>query len=99
MIYDRMKAARMLRVVLEVTDGALELAGRSGGESGLRVPAMDAEKVMRSLAAKGDVDGMYHEYLRLLQAGSSVGLPLYLRQRKSFESELYRFVTIYWERE
>ena len=89
----------MLRVVLEVTDAALDLAGRVGGDSALRVPAMEADKLMRALAAKGDVDAMYHEYLRLLQAGPTIGLSLHHRQRKSFESEFYRFVSIYWERE
>lgn len=96
MIYDKVKAARMLRVVLEVTESALDL-GRPGGEPQLRIPAMDAEKMMRSLAAKGDVDGMYHEYVRLLQAGADFGASLERHHRKSFESELYRLFKIYLE--
>ncbi len=54
---------------------------------------------MRSLAAKGDTDAMYHEYLRILQNGPSVGLTLHRHHQLSFESELHRFVAIYWERE
>jgi hypothetical protein len=99
MIYDRARAARMLKVVLDVTEGALDLAGRPGGLPSLRIPAMEAEKTMRSLAAKGDCDGMYHEYLRLLQAGAAVGETLDRRHQKSFESELYRFVKAYWEQD
>jgi len=99
MIYDRGKAGRMLKVVLQVTSGAIDLATRPGGEPSLRVPALDAEKVMRTFAAKGDVDAMYHEYLRLLQDGSAVGRTLDRLHHKSFESEFYRFVTLYWERD
>ncbi len=99
MIYDRAKAARMLKVVLEVTGGALDLAGRPGVESGLRVPAMETEKRMRTLAAKGDVDAMYQEYLRVLRDAPDVGQALHRRQHKSFESEFYRFVCLYWEPE
>jgi len=99
MIYDRAKATRMLRVVLDVTAGALDLAARPGGEPSLRLPSLEAEKVMRSLAAKGDVDAMYDEYLRLLQNGPTVGATLHRHHHMSFESELYRFVAIYWERE
>ena len=51
MIYDKVKTARMLRVVLDVTEGALDIATRPGGEAGLRIPAMEAEKLMRALAA------------------------------------------------
>jgi hypothetical protein len=54
---------------------------------------------MRALAAKGDVDGMYNEYLRLLQAGATVGSTLDRHRQKSFESEFYRFWSIYLERE
>ena len=99
MIYDKIKAERMLRVVVEVAQGAIDLAGRPGGEPSLRRPVLDAEKLMRALAAKGDVDGMYHEYLRLLQAGATVGSNLDRHRQKSFESEFYRFWTIYLERE
>ncbi|MFQ5876275.1 MAG: hypothetical protein ACE5JH_01075 [Acidobacteriota bacterium] len=99
MIYDRPKAARMLRVVAEVTEGALELAGRPGGEPSLRRPALETEKTMRTLAAKGDVDGMYQEYLRALQTRSEMGETLHRQRRISLESELYRFAAIYWERE
>ena len=97
MIYDRVKAARMLRVILDVTEGALDLATRPGGEIGARIPAMEAEKMMRSLAAKGDTDGMYQEYVRLLQAGRSLGETLERHHRKSFESEFYRLFKIYLE--
>ncbi|HKB07744.1 MAG TPA: hypothetical protein VKF61_05635 [Candidatus Polarisedimenticolia bacterium] len=97
MIYDKVKAGRMLRVVLDVTDGALDIAARPGGEVGLRIPAMEAEKLMRSLAAKGDVDAMYQEYIRLLQAGATFGTALERRHHKSFESELYRLFKIYLE--
>ena len=99
MIYDRTRAARMLKVVQDVTEGALDLAGRPGGIPSLRIPAMEAEKLMRALAAKGDCDAMYHEYLRLLQAGPAVGETLERRHQKSFESEFYRFVKVYWEQE
>ncbi len=99
MIYDKAKAARMLRVVLDVAEGALDLAGHPGGEPSLRIPALEAEKTMRALAAKGDVDAMYHEYVRILQAGPAVGQTLQRHHRKSFESEFYRFVSICWERE
>ncbi len=97
MIYDKVKTSRMLRVVLDVTDGALDIATRPGGEIGLRIPAMDAEKLMRSLAAKGDADAMYHEYLRLLQMGPTLGAALERHHHKSFESEFYRLFKIYLE--
>ena len=99
MIYDRDKAARMLKVVLDVTAGAIDLATRPGGDPGVRQPVLAAEKTMRTLAAKGDVDGMYHEYLRVLQDADHVGRPLDRMHQKSFESEFYRFVQLYWERE
>jgi hypothetical protein len=99
MIYDKPRAGRMLRVVLDVTEGALDLAGRPGGEPSLRAPALDAEKTMRGLAAKGDADGMYHAYVRLLQEGERVGLILERHHHKSFESEFYRFFKIWLERE
>jgi hypothetical protein len=98
MIYDKVKTGRMLRVVLDVTEGAIELASRPGGEPSLRIPALEAEKLMRAFAAKGDCDAMYHEYLRLLQI-DSLGRTLARHGRLSFESELYRFVRIYWEKE
>lgn len=97
MIYDKTRAARMLRVVLDVTEGALDLATRPGGEMGLRLPAMEAEKTMRTFAAKGDVDAMYHEYARLLQMGSTLGATLERHHHKSFESEFYRLFKIYLE--
>ena len=97
MIYDRIKTARMLRVVLDVTEGALDLATRQGGDMGVRVPAMETEKLMRSLAAKGDADAMYQEYVRLLQAGAALGASLERRHQKSFESEFYRLFKIYLE--
>jgi len=96
-IYDKVKAGRMLRVVLDVTEGALDIATRPGGEAGLRVPAMEAEKLMRALAAKGDADAMYHEYVRLLQSGPTLGAALERRHHKSFESEFYRLFKIYLE--
>jgi hypothetical protein len=99
MIYDREKAARMLKVFAEVAAGALDLAARTGGEPSLRIPVLEAEKVMRVLAAKGDVDAMYQEYLKLLHAGPDVGVTLERRHQKSFESEFYRFIKAYWERE
>ena len=99
MIYDKDKATRMLRVALEVAEGALDLAGRAGGKPGLRAPMLEAEKRLRTLAAKGDVDAMYDEYLRILRADSTVGEILTRHHQKSFESELYRFVSIYWERD
>jgi hypothetical protein len=99
MIYDKVKAARLLRVVLDVAEGALDLANRPGGDPRLRIPAMDAEKTMRSLAAKGDVDGMYHEYVKLLEVDRTIGGILDRLHHKSFESEFYRFVSIYRERE
>ena len=99
MIYDKAKAGRMLKIALEVTSGALDIATRAGGEPSLRLPALDAEKILRTLAAKGDVDAMYHEYLKLLQVASEMGRMLDRLHHKSFESELYRFVTTYWERE
>ena len=97
MIYDRVKTARMLRVVLDVTEGALDLATRAGGEIGPRTPAMEAEKLMRSLAAKGDADAMYQEYVRLLQPETTVGATLERHHHKSFESEFYRLFKIYLE--
>ncbi len=99
MIYDKVKSARLLRVVLDVTEGALDQAGGPTGSPSLRIPALEAEKVMRTLAAKGDVDAMYHEYLRILMPGPAVGEMLHRHHRKSFESEFYRFAAIYWERE
>ncbi|HEU4401372.1 MAG TPA: hypothetical protein VFT43_04640 [Candidatus Polarisedimenticolia bacterium] len=99
MIYDKVRAGRMLKVVLDVTEGALDLAGGPVGSPSLRIPALEADKAMRSFAAKGDADAMYHEYLRLLQVGPTVGETLERHHRKSFESEFYRFVKIYWERE
>ncbi len=99
MIYDKAKAARLLRIIADVTEGALDLAARPGGEPSLRIPALEAEKVMRALAAKGDVDAMYHEYLRLLQNGPTVGATLERHHQKSFESEFYRFVKTCWERD
>jgi hypothetical protein len=99
MIYDRVKAGRMLRVVLDVTEGALDLAGKPGGEPSLRIPALEAEKLMRGLAAKGDVDAMYHAYVRLVDPGSTVGTTLERLHHKSFESEYYRFYKIWLERE
>jgi hypothetical protein len=97
-IYDKAKAGRMLRVVLDVTEGALDLTTRPGGEPSLRPSALEAEKTMRGLAAKGDVDGMYHEYLRLVQGGVMLRT-LERHHHKSFESELYHFVKIYLEPE
>lgn len=99
MIYDRDKGARMLRVVLEVSGGALDLAIHQGGEPSLRKPALEAEKAMRVLAAKGDVDGMYSEYLRILARDADMGRTLHRNRHISFESELYRFAALYWERE
>jgi hypothetical protein len=99
MIYDRDKAQRMLKVVLEVTAGAIDIATRPGGEPSLRIPALDTEKTMRTLAAKGDVDGMYDAYLRLLKENPGIGRTLDRLHHKSFESELYRFAKLYWERE
>jgi hypothetical protein len=97
-IYDKVRTSRMLRVVLDVTEGALDIATRPGGEVSLRIPAMEAEKLMRSLAAKGDADGMYHEYVRLLlQTGSTLGAALERHHHKSFESEFYRLFKIYLE--
>ncbi len=55
------------------------------------------ERLFKKIVAKGDVDGMYHEYLRALTETPAVGLALHKRQRKSFESEFYRFVTLYRE--
>jgi hypothetical protein len=98
-IYDKTRAGRMLRVVLDVTEGALDLAARPGGEPSLRAPALDAEKTMRALAAKGDVDAMYHAYVRLLQEGERVATTLERHHHKSFESEFYRFFKIWLERE
>jgi hypothetical protein len=98
MIYDKVKTGRMLRVVLDVTDGAIELAGRPGGEPSLRIPALEAEKTMRAFAAKGDCDAMYHEYVRILQI-DALGRTLVRHGRLTFESEFYRFVRIYWEKD
>ena len=97
MIYDKVKTGRMLRVVLDVTEGALDIATRPGGEASLRIPAMDAERLMRALAAKGDADGMYHEYVRLLQTGPTLGATLERHHHKSLESEFYRLFKIYLE--
>jgi hypothetical protein len=99
MIYDRDKAGRMLKVALEVTEGALDLASRQGGEPSLRTPAMRLEKSLRTLAAKGDVDGMYGEYVRALPDGNAFGQVLERHHHKSLESEFYRFVKHYWERD
>ncbi|HEV8201988.1 MAG TPA: hypothetical protein VGS03_18405 [Candidatus Polarisedimenticolia bacterium] len=99
MIYDRDRAARMLKVVIDVTAGAIDLSTRPGGDPGVRPPALAAEKVMRSLAAKGDCEGMYQEYLKLLHDAEHLGRPLDRAHQKSFESELYRFVQAYWEKE
>ena len=99
MIYDKIKAGRMLAVVAEVTGGAMDLAARPGGEPSLRQTALEAEKLMRALAAKGDADAMYHEYVRLLGAGAAFGSTLERHRHKSFESEFYRFWKIYLERE
>ena len=97
MIYDKVRTGRMLRVVLDVTEGALDIATRPGGEPGLRIPALEAEKVMRALAAKGDTDAMYSEYVRLLQADQTIGKSLERHHHKSFESEFYRLFKIYLE--
>ena len=99
MIYDKIKAGRMLRVVLEVAAGALDLAAQPGGEPSLRGPVMHGEKTMRAFAAKGDVDAMCQEYLRLLESGPTVGATLDRRHYISFESEFYRFMKLYWERD
>lgn len=99
MIYDTIKAGRMLRVVLDVTEGALDLTTRPGGEPSLRIPALEAEKTMKGLAAKGDTDAMYDAYVRLLTVGSSVGATLERHHHKSFESEFYRLFKIWLERE
>ncbi len=99
MIYDRDKGARMLKVVLEVTAGALDLASGPTGSPSLRLPALEAEKAMRVFAAKGDVDAMCHHYRNLLQTTTAMGETLHRHHRMSFESELYRFMCIYWERE
>ena len=98
MIYDKAKTARLLRAVLDVTGTAIDLATRPGGEPSLRLPALEAEKVMRALAAKGDADAMYHEYVRFLQQ-EEFGRTLQRHGRISFESEFYRFVRIYREQE
>ena len=97
MIYDKIRAARMMRVVLDVTEGALDLATRAGGDMALRLPAMEAEKTMRTFAAKGDVDAMYNEYLQLLKLGPTLGTSLERHHHKSFESEFYRLFKIYLE--
>jgi len=54
---------------------------------------------MRAFAAKGDVDAMCQEYLRLLESGATVGATLDRRHYISFESEFYRFMKLYWERD
>ena len=97
MIYDKVRTGRMLRVVLDVTEGALDLATRPGGEPGLRVAALEAEKMMRGFAAKGDADAMYSEFVRLMTPGSTFGQALERRHQKSFESEFYRLFKIYLE--
>lgn len=97
MIYDKEKAGRMLAIALEVTSGAIDLATRAGGQPGIRRPAVDVEKVLRTFAAKGDVDAMANEYLRMLAAAPEMGRTLHRYHQKSFESELYRFMTVYWE--
>jgi hypothetical protein len=99
MIYDREKAKRMLRVALDVAEGALDLAARPGGTPSLRKPIVEFEKKLRTHAAKGDLDAMYDEYLRILQEGPIIGQALDRVHQKSFESEFYRFVAIYWERD
>ena len=99
MIYDRNKAGRMLKVVLDVAEGALDLAARPGGEPSLRLPVMEFDKRMRPLAAKGDVDAMYHSYLRFLTEDEAVGATLLRHRMTSFESEFYRFVRLYRERD
>ena len=99
MIYDKVRTGRMLRVVLEVCEGALDLAARPGGEPSLRTPAIDIEKKMRNHASKGDGDAMYDEYLRVLQTGPVLGEILERLHHKSMESEFYRFVKLYWERD
>jgi hypothetical protein len=99
MIYDRAKAGRMLSIALEITSGAIDLATRPGGQPGIRPPALETEKTLRTLAAKGDVDAMMQEYLRVLGAVPDMGRTLHRYHQKSFESELYRFVTVYWEKE
>lgn len=98
MIYDKVKAGRMLRAVLDVTGTAIDLATHPGGEPSLRRPALESEKTMRALAAKGDIDAMVDEYRRCLQIGD-FGRTLQRHGRISFESELYRFMRIYWEHE
>ena len=99
MIYDRPKAGRMLRVALDVAEGVLDLAALPGGEPSLRVPVLEFEKRMRLYAAKGDMDAMYDEYLRILHEGPIIGRILNRLHHQSFESEFYRFVGIYWERD
>lgn len=99
MIYDRDKAAKMLRIALEITAGAIDVATRPGGEPSLRAPALQAEKTLRTLAVKGDVDAMYQEYLRILREAPELGRTLDRLHHRSLESELYRFVKVYWERE
>lgn len=99
MIYDREKAKRMLRVTRDVAEGALDLAARPGGEPSLRAPILEFEKRMRTYAAKGDIDAMYDAYLQMLRGGSDLGRTLDRLHHKSFESEFYRFVAIYWERD
>ncbi len=99
MVYDKAKAGRMLRVALEVAQGVLDLAARPGGEPSLRLPVLEIEKRLRTFAAKGDIDAMYSEYLQALQLGPTLGATLDRRHHKSFESEFYRFVKIYWEQD
>jgi hypothetical protein len=88
----------MLQIVLDVTAGALDAAARPGGEPSLRPTALAAEKTMRTLAAKGDMDAMHQEYLRLLN-DEKFGRTLDRLHMKTFESELYRFIKQYWNRE
>jgi hypothetical protein len=42
---------------------------------------------------------MYDAYLRLLKEAPEIGRTLDRLHHKSFESELYRFVKLYWDRE
>jgi hypothetical protein len=53
---------------------------------------------MRTLAAKGDMDAMHQEYLRLLH-DETFGPTLDRLHMRTFESELYRFIKLYWDRE
>ena len=99
MVYDKEKARRMLRVAMDVAQGALDLAARPGGKPSLRIPVLEVEKRLRAFAAKGDIDAMYDEYLQVLHLGPTLGETLERRHHKSFESEFYRFVKIYWEQD